>query len=92
MAYIEIRNLSKKFGDNIVLDNVDLDVNRGEVIALIGPSGTGKSTLLRCLNRLENPESGTVSFEGKTYDLTTKKSKSKPAMFLELQCWIISHQ
>ncbi len=77
MAYIEIRNLSKKFRDNVVLDNVDLDINRGEVVALIGPSGTGKSTLLRCLNRLENPESGTVSFEGKKYDLTTKKSKSK---------------
>ena len=77
MAYIEIRNLSKKFRDNVVLDNVDLDINRGEVVALIGPSGTGKSTLLRCLNRLENPESGTVSFEGKKYDLTTKKSRLK---------------
>lgn len=60
MSLIEIRGLSKKFGNNIVLDDIDLDINEGEVVAIIGPSGTGKSTLLRCLNLLEKPEKGTV--------------------------------
>ena len=75
MSYIEIRGLSKRFGSNIVLDNVDMDIEKGDVIALIGPSGTGKSTLLRCLNLLERPESGTVTIEGRKYDLTTRNSK-----------------
>lgn len=75
MSYIEIRGLSKRFGNNIVLDQVDLDIEKGDVIALIGPSGTGKSTLLRCLNLLERPESGTVRIDGKTYDLTTRNSR-----------------
>ena len=75
MSYIEIRGLSKRFGSNIVLDNVDMDIEKGDVIALIGPSGTGKSTLLRCLNLLERPESGTVTIEGRRYDLTTRNSK-----------------
>ena len=75
MSYIEIRGLSKRVGSNIVLDNVDMDIEKGDVIALIGPSGTGKSTLLRCLNLLERPESGTVTIEGRRYDLTTRNSK-----------------
>ena len=77
MSYIEIRGLSKKFGQNTVLDNVDLDINKGEVVAIIGPSGTGKSTLLRSLNLLEKPEAGTFTIDGKTYDLTTKKKAEK---------------
>ena len=63
MSFIEIRGLSKSFGKNKVLDNVDLDIDEGEVVAIIGPSGTGKSTLLRSLNLLEKPESGTVTIE-----------------------------
>lgn len=77
MNLVEIRGLSKKFGSNVVLDNVDLDIKKGEVVAIIGPSGTGKSTLLRCLNLLEKPEAGTVKFGDKTYDLTSKNSKEK---------------
>lgn len=75
MSYIEIRGLSKRFGNNIILDQVDLDIAKGDVIALIGPSGTGKSTLLRCLNLLERPEAGMFSIGGKTYDLTTRNSR-----------------
>lgn len=75
MSYVEIRNLSKRFGENVVLDGVDLDIDKGEVVAIIGPSGTGKSTLLRCLNRLEKPEAGTLTMGGVTYDLTTKSHK-----------------
>ena len=80
MAFVEIRNLSKKYGDNIVLDDIDLNIDQGEVVAIIGPSGTGKSTLLRCINRLEKPESGSVSFGGKLYDLTSKKQKDIVAL------------
>ena len=47
---LKIKNLSKSFGSNKVLNNISLEVNQGDVVARIGPSGTGKSTLLRCLN------------------------------------------
>ncbi|MFA4921064.1 MAG: ATP-binding cassette domain-containing protein [Candidatus Neomarinimicrobiota bacterium] len=57
---IKIRNLSKRFGDLEVLRDVSVDIKKGEVIAIIGPSGTGKSTFLRCLNLLENPTSGAI--------------------------------
>lgn len=77
MSYVEIRGLSKAFGDNVVLDGVDLDVEKGEVVAIIGPSGTGKSTLLRCLNLLEKPERGSYTIDGATYDLTTRRKKEK---------------
>ena len=45
--------ISKKFNNNVVLNGIDLNINKGDVVAIIGPSGTGKSTFLRCLNRLE---------------------------------------
>ncbi len=61
---IEIRGLKKKYQDNQVLDGIDLDINKGDVIGIIGPSGTGKSTLLRCINYLEHPEEGTIVFKG----------------------------
>lgn len=77
MSYIEIKGLSKKFGKNVILDDVDLNIEKGEVVAIIGPSGTGKSTLLRCLNLLEKPEAGSITIEGKEFDLTTKSSKEK---------------
>lgn len=77
MGFVEIRGLSKRFGSNIVLDQVDLDIEQGEVVAIIGPSGTGKSTLLRCLNLLEKPEQGRVSIEGNRFDLTDKSAKKK---------------
>ena len=52
---IEIRNLSKNYGDLRVLDDITVDIKQGEIIAIIGPSGGGKSTFLRCINRLEEP-------------------------------------
>jgi ABC-type polar amino acid transport system ATPase subunit len=54
----------KSFGDNLVLDGIDLEVRTGEVLVIIGPSGSGKSTLLRCINLLEPVDSGRVFFEG----------------------------
>jgi polar amino acid transport system ATP-binding protein len=61
---IKIRNLSKHFGELVVLKDVNADIQKGEVISIIGPSGTGKSTLLRCLNLLETPTGGSISIDG----------------------------
>lgn len=61
---VEVKGLSKSFGDNEVLKGIDLTVRRGEVISIIGPSGCGKSTFLRSINLLEKPTGGTVLFEG----------------------------
>lgn len=72
MSLIEIKNLRKKYKDNIVLDGIDLSINRGDVIGIIGPSGTGKSTLLRCINRLEIPETGSITMNEHDIDLTGK--------------------
>lgn len=57
---IKIENLYKKFNDLEVLKGINLEIKKGEVIVIIGPSGTGKSTLLRCLNYLESPDSGII--------------------------------
>ncbi|MGO2633961.1 MAG: amino acid ABC transporter ATP-binding protein [Galactobacter sp.] len=70
-AVIEVKDLTKSFGDNHVLRGIDLSVSEGEVISLIGPSGSGKSTILRCLNRLEDPTSGSVVVDG--FDLMDQK-------------------
>lgn len=72
---IKIDHLSKKFNDNVVLDDISLDIKKGDVVGIIGPSGTDKSTLLRCVNRLETPERGTVTIGDKTIDLSEKKPK-----------------
>ena len=64
MAFVEMRSVVKRFGDHVVLDGVDLQVEKGEVIAIIGRSGSGKSTLLRCLNGLEAVQSGDVIVDG----------------------------
>lgn len=61
---INVKDLTKTFGDNEVLKSINLTVNAGEVVVIIGPSGSGKSTILRCLNLLETPTSGEISFEG----------------------------
>lgn len=61
---VQIKNLQKAYGDNVVLRDIDLDVHKGEVVVVLGPSGSGKSTMLRCINRLEEPTSGTITVEG----------------------------
>src|SRR5436309_2403544 len=63
-SLIQAEGLQKSFGDNLVLDGIDLEVGVGEVLVVIGPSGSGKSTLLRCLNLLEPLDSGRILFEG----------------------------
>ena len=62
---LEVRHLSKSFGANVVLRDIDFTVSPGDVTTVIGPSGSGKSTLLRCINLLETPTSGQILFHGK---------------------------
>ena len=61
---IHIEGLSKQFGSNVVLEHVDLDIHNGEKIVIVGPSGCGKSTFLRCINCMEDPNGGSIIFEG----------------------------
>jgi polar amino acid transport system ATP-binding protein len=65
---IEMSHISKKYGDNVVLDDVSLTVEPGNVMALIGPSGAGKSTFLRCINLLERPDSGVIKVDSHTIE------------------------
>lgn len=75
---IEIQDLKKVFGKNVIFDHVNGTVKKGEVVCVIGPSGAGKSTFLRCLNLLEKPTSGKVLFEGT--DLTSLDDKQVQQM------------
>ncbi|WP_029066848.1 amino acid ABC transporter ATP-binding protein [Lachnobacterium bovis] len=61
---LKVKHLHKKFGENVVLNDIDLVVNKGEVVVVIGPSGCGKSTFLRCLNGLEKIQGGVVTVDG----------------------------
>ena len=69
---IEIKNLNKSYGDLLVLNDISVNIKKGEVIAIIGPSGGGKSTFLRCINRLEEPDNGHIKINGE--DILNKKS------------------
>ncbi len=64
MSLIEIKNLCKSYGDITPLKDISVDIEEGEIVSIIGPPGVGKSTLLRCLNRLEEPTSGSVIIDG----------------------------
>lgn len=77
---IEIKNLQKSFGEHDVLKGIDLDVRRGEVVSIIGASGSGKSTMLRCVNLLETPSSGDILYMGesildKKFDIAKYRAK-----------------
>ena len=74
---VRLEDVHKSFGDNVVLDGVDLTVNAGEALVIIGPSGSGKSTLLRCVNLLEPVDSGRIFFEGEEI---TRKGVKVPAV------------
>ena len=71
MSIISVKNLEKRFGDNVILQNVNADIEKGEIISIIGPSGVGKSTLLRAINFLDPPTDGEVFFDG---EKITKKN------------------
>ncbi len=69
---VELDQVNKSFGDNVVLDGVTLTVERGSAIVIAGPSGSGKSTMLRCINGLEPVDSGEVRFDGTPVDYSGK--------------------
>ena len=70
---IDVKNLSKSFGDHLVLDDISEHIYPGEKVVVIGPSGSGKSTFLRCLNLLEQPTAGIITFENTV--ITDPKAK-----------------
>ena len=72
---LEIRDVRKSFNGQTVLDGINLDVEKGDVVAILGPSGSGKTTFLRCLNYLETADSGTMVFDGEMFDLHSAGKK-----------------
>ena len=83
---ITVKNLQKSFGDNKVLCGIDYEINKGDVITVIGPSGSGKSTFLRCLNLLEQPTGGEIFFEGaEITDKNTNINKIRQKMGMVFQ-------
>lgn len=71
---IKIRNINKSYGALQVLDNVNVDINRGEVVTIVGPSGAGKTTLLQIMGTLDSPDSGSVLYDGQ--DVLSMKDSS----------------
>ncbi|MBU4427556.1 MAG: ATP-binding cassette domain-containing protein, partial [Proteobacteria bacterium] len=65
MAFIEIKNLFKRFKNVVAVNRIQLEVNEGEMLTLLGPSGCGKTTTLRCIAGLEKPEEGDIVIDGK---------------------------
>jgi len=84
---LRIDNLTKKFGNNVILDGISESIKKGEKIVIIGPSGGGKSTFLRCLNLLDKPDSGTIYFEGA--DITDKKTNINAIR--QKMCMVFQH-
>ncbi|MBQ3115929.1 MAG: amino acid ABC transporter ATP-binding protein [Clostridia bacterium] len=78
MAYLEIKNFYKSFGQTKVLKGIDLSLEKGEVVSIIGSSGSGKTTLLRCINFLETPNEGTMTLDGELlFDGSVKKAEKE---------------
>lgn len=77
---IEVKDLHKSFGDNEVLKGINFKINNGDVIAILGSSGGGKTTILRCINFLAKADKGTLVFDGKEYDLANMKKSDIAAL------------
>ena len=77
---IEVKDLQKSFGDNEVLKGINFKINDGDVIAILGSSGGGKTTILRCINFLAKADKGTLVFDGKEYDLANMKKSDIAAL------------
>ena len=72
---LEIKNVHKTFDGKEILKGIDLNVEKGDVVAILGPSGSGKTTFLRCLNFLERADQGTINFDGEQVDLKTARKR-----------------
>lgn len=86
MPLLSIRNLHKKYGETVAINNLSLDLHKGEVVVLLGPSGCGKSTLLRCINGLEDKQGGTITMQGVGEfgkDLSWEQSRQKVGMVFQ---------
>lgn len=81
MAYIEFNNVTKRFGDNVVLDHIDFGIQKGDLVTLLGPSGCGKSTLLRCLAGLEQVSEGSIILDGADITRTPVSKRSVGMVF-----------
>ena len=81
MAYIEFRNITKMFGDNRVLDEITMEVQKGDLVTLLGPSGCGKSTLLRCLSGLESVTEGQIFLDGEDITETPPSQRNVGMVF-----------
>lgn len=82
MAFLEVKNITKSFGDTKVLKGVSFEMNKGEVLSIIGSSGNGKTTLLRCLNALETPDGGEIIVNGEVvFSAPTQKRNDKKLTF-----------
>ena len=84
MAFLEVKDLTKNFAETRVLKGVSFTMEKGEVVSVIGSSGNGKTTLLRCLNFLETPDSGSITVGGKQIfpqDGSTKKGANTTLLF-----------
>lgn len=83
---IELVHLQKQFGENTVLRDINLSVSKGEVLSIIGASGSGKSTMLRCINLLETPSSGQILYHGKditSHDMNLSQYRAKVGMVFQ---------
>ena len=89
MSIVEVRGLCKAFGDNQVLKNLDFQIEKGEVVTLIGPSGGGKTTLLRSLNWLNVPDAGRVTIDGVTIE-AEKRINNKSGHLEKRRAWYFS--
>ncbi len=86
MSILKVNNLEKKFGDNLVLKDINMEVEKGEVVTIIGSSGSGKSTLLRCLNLLEDPTSGEIFYKDENileHTFDERKYRSRVGMVFQ---------
>lgn len=79
MSYLQIRNVWKTYGDSVILEKINLEINQGEFCTLIGPSGCGKSTFLRMLMGQESPSKGTILLDGK--ELSSEPDENRGVVF-----------
>ncbi|KMY49157.1 amino acid ABC transporter ATP-binding protein [Peribacillus loiseleuriae] len=87
---IQLRNIQKSFGNQLVLKGIDLTVNKGEVVSILGPSGSGKTTLLRCINFLERPNEGEVMVDD--FTVNSKQASKKEILTLRKKTAMVFQQ